>query len=534
MGFGAAGKGIASFAQQVRGLQGWLAAGGESISAFSAGLRVLGVGMSGAAIGAGAVILGFAAVAAFFLTKHHQAVQQARADVDELVKSLGAAADAGPAAARRLADDLVSRASSALSQIRSEFAGSRFGDEEWFGNAKERVLAVTEIERMAEKVDELKESARGLTGEQRRQTLAQADLVGATRQAAISQALYGANSEQARLAEQKRREALRGLIQETKGQGDADRDGAGATRDSGDAADEAGKSVRQLARERRRAADAAREQRDAELGLVGGFLDVQSSLYGARDATRDYRNAQAEVARLERAGKKGTDEHTEALRELRDARLGSVEAQFSLKQSVVDYYTTLREGGATQEEALARLERFGARAGLSKGEVDKLIGSVKGILGDLAEWPDKKRTRVDLENAEAVKAAIRSITDALDLIPNIIPVNVNVTGGRIPGSQLAGVAAGGITQGPTVLVGESRERTFAGPGSEAVIPLNDRGIAILARAVAMGQRMAGPREGSAAAGPFTFNFLMDGETFAIMTTNHQRNQNIVLPKRGNG
>jgi len=48
------------------------------------------------------------------------------------------------------------------------------------------------------------------------------------------------------------------------------------------------------------------------------------------------------------------------------------------------------------------------------------------------------------------------------------------------------MAIGGITQGSVYMLGEGASSTFAGRGAEAVIPLNSRGIGILAEAVRQG------------------------------------------------
>jgi hypothetical protein len=57
---------------------------------------------------------------------------------------------------------------------------------------------------------------------------------------------------------------------------------------------------------------------------------------------------------------------------------------------------------------------------------------------------------------------------------------------------ILGMAAGGITQRPVFMVGEGGSMTFAGKGAEAVIPLNNKGINILAEAVRRGQESSKP------------------------------------------
>lgn len=72
------------------------------------------------------------------------------------------------------------------------------------------------------------------------------------------------------------------------------------------------------------------------------------------------------------------------------------------------------------------------------------------------------------------------------------PANTQQTSGQASGGIIAG-ATGMIARGPTYLVGEGGYQTFAGQGAEGVIPLNDRGINILAEALARAmERMPAP------------------------------------------
>lgn len=64
---------------------------------------------------------------------------------------------------------------------------------------------------------------------------------------------------------------------------------------------------------------------------------------------------------------------------------------------------------------------------------------------------------------------------------NNTPSETVALGGVIRGAD------GFVTRGPTFLVGESSQMTFAGKGAEAVLPLDDRGIAILAEAMRRAQ-----------------------------------------------
>ena len=473
VGISKAAGGVSSFGQQVRGLQGWLAAGGEAMSTGAASARVLGSSTAGLAGAGGVAVAGLSAFVLFLETRHQQALQEARDNVLGLFRGLDVATTQGPDAVKRMAAALA------------EDLNIGTGD-----------FNLGSFQQLGKELVRLDDLARSYSGAQRESVLLQRDLVLATIASADAVNEHGKESSEAASAEANRKAALAALIAFTKEQAGADREGADATRESGRTAGEAAWQVRQLAKDRRDAAAATREQRDAELDLVGGFRGVQSALYRARAAARDYTDAQAEVNRLEARGKQGTDKYAEAVRSQRDAQLTAITAQRDLKSAVAEYSNKVKEGDLTQAQAIARIERMGARAGVSKGDIERLTESVKRHVAQLDEIPDKKTTRIEVSNASAVRSTIATITAALTNIPDEV-VRV-ITVGRQ--GQLPGAAAGGITQGPTVLVGEGRNRTFAGPGAEAVIPLDSRGIGILTQALrsALGDvhaRSGGPSRG---------------------------------------
>lgn len=122
-----------------------------------------------------------------------------------------------------------------------------------------------------------------------------------------------------------------------------------------------------------------------------------------------------------------------------------------------------------------------ARAtGNSKGAINDVTSKVKGLDSAITNLPSLKTIRVDIIYRYKTEGS-----------PPPIPGGGIAGGGiALPGGFAA--ARGLITQRPTFLVGEGKYPTFAGKGAEAVIPLNDRGIGILAKAL----EKAGSRGGS--------------------------------------
>lgn len=417
-GISAVAGGFRNVRAEAQGLQSWLRAGGEEMSSMSATARVLRGNVSGLALAGGTAAAGLGILITFLETRSKAAIQEARTDVTSLVSTLDSAARAGPGAVRRLAEDL---------EAGLDFEGTG------------GLAMLNAVDQYNQELKQLEQRSRAATGEERKRLLLQVDLLEATK--AYAEAVREGDTEGARAAQEDRSAAVAGLIGLTKDQARAERDGVGATQASGEAAEGAATSVRELARERRENAAAAREERDAQLAAVGDFLGVQSAVYAARDATREYRDARAEVDALEAKGKQGTEKYAEAVRELRDARLDAVGARLSEKQAVASYVDQIKSSSASEAEAIRRLERFGARAGLTKAEVDKLVESVKGHVRGLDELPDQKGTRIEAPGLAAVSRGVDQLDRNLDGLPDSVYVKFVAAGLDTIAAQIAALFA---------------------------------------------------------------------------------------------
>lgn len=249
-----------------------------------------------------------------------------------------------------------------------------------------------------------------------------------------------------------------------------------------------------------KAAAAIRDQKRAMLQLAGGFLGVQAAQNTAIDASREYRQAAARVNALTRQGKRGTKEYADAVREKRDAELNAVQSQVDLEGAMADYVDEQIEGEITQRKVNAEVRKFGRDAGLSKQDINGLIESTNKMLGSYKKVPESKKTKITAENVEPTLRSLESIRTKIDQIRDktvTITVNEQHTssgGGRgNAAGGILGMQHGGVVTRPTLLVGEGTRRTFAGRGAEAVVPFDERGIGILAKALelAMGKGTRG-------------------------------------------
>jgi hypothetical protein len=311
-----------------------------------------------------------------------------------------------------------------------------------------------------------------------------------------------------------------------------------AMEDGSLAAEAEAEQQRALAKAHRQAAQEARKQWAAELSLVGGFLGIQGAAFSARDAELELAKARQRVIRLTNNGKKGTKEYSEAMRGLRDAELNAVESQVGLASAVADYIDEQKTGKTSQREITQQVREFARMAGLGKDATDRLIDSVRNLSDRYGH------TRIDVDadtsrarrNIDDLKRDLRNIPDETVYI-NAVRAGVNPQAARAhlaAGAIIAG-ASGFVTKGPTYLVGESARQTFAGRGAEAVIPLDQRGIAILGEAVRQGMAASRGRDygGRANHRPehVTINLHVDGMILAKTVTRHQKVLDVLLESR---
>lgn len=227
-----------------------------------------------------------------------------------------------------------------------------------------------------------------------------------------------------------------------------------ATREAAATFEDAADEASALADAHKDAAKAAQEQWNAEARLAGGTLGLIASL-------RDVRAAEKEVNDLRRQGKLDTAAG-------RDAILAATEAQLGFRTELQEYRQELRQSGLTQAEVRDKLKDFAAQVGISADEFKDAIGPAREFR----------------EQLEGINRLPRDFQ--FDAHFTVTSTGTFQTGGGIASGGIIAAASGLIARRPTFLVGEGNYSTFAGRGAEAVIPLNDRGISILAEAVRRG------------------------------------------------
>ncbi len=185
-------------------------------------------------------------------------------------------------------------------------------------------------------------------------------------------------------------------------------------------------------------------------------------------------------------------------RELQKAVDGArkkIDGQTTASQAAIN---ALHAMGAQSGSAAQRVRDLGTKAGLSKRDLDTLIGDVSTYTGHVKNIPKSALTKIDTPGFEAALAHLRAIEAAANAAAGTYGISFRIsTTGAVPQyvTALGGVrhfASGAITaqtgliaRAPVRLVGEGTSPTFAGRGAEAIVPLDSRGIGILGKALTL-------------------------------------------------
>jgi TP901 family phage tail tape measure protein len=133
---------------------------------------------------------------------------------------------------------------------------------------------------------------------------------------------------------------------------------------------------------------------------------------------------------------------------------------------------------------------FGASLGDTAGGAKNATGAVVGLTGAINNVKSKK-VSVTANTGNSVGAVLGLVGAISQVQSKSVTISVHTvmtgtssykqvhgaTGGIFP------MGGGGITQAPVYQFGEGGYSTFAGRGAEAVIPLNEKGIGILSKAM---------------------------------------------------
>jgi TP901 family phage tail tape measure protein len=160
------------------------------------------------------------------------------------------------------------------------------------------------------------------------------------------------------------------------------------------------------------------------------------------------------------------------------------------KNSIASSIGTLKHYGGS----LSASEKQQLAMAIAAGDASAAMKILKGAIDDI---PKSHKTKIDVDTraANAAVNAIQGKINSLHADPVVVPITYSVSGSPqgVRGFRVAGakggifpMGVGGITQRPVYQFGEGGYSTFAGRGAEAVIPLNSRGIDILAKAVQKG------------------------------------------------
>jgi hypothetical protein len=179
------------------------------------------------------------------------------------------------------------------------------------------------------------------------------------------------------------------------------------------------------------AADAAREQRAAELALAGGLLGLVGDLEGIRDA-------QQEVNKLKRQGKQNSEEYRDAILELASSSV-------SFQENLREYVKEQKDANTATRDVVAGLVDLGKEFGFTRSDLEKILGPLDQYVSGLKGIPSKVHTDVSLTYHAEI--------------------------GGLPAGIVRGRQHGGpVSMGMPYLVGERGPELFVPSTSGAVVP----------------------------------------------------------------
>lgn len=294
-----------------------------------------------------------------------------------------------------------------------------------------------------------------------------------------------------------------------------------------------------------RTTDAILAQRGATDALAGGLLGLVSSARSAHDANLSLSAAQKKVNEDIKKGKQGTQDYRDDLNALHDAQFNALQGQLSFHAALTSYAQTLRGPVAKAQEALIAatnketnakytveqktldvaaatkaltdaqhglapaqqkainlLRDMGVKAGLTKAQVDALIGKVLGLSGAIDKVPNAQSTKFSAPGLDDVNGKLgelllkQSRVQYHNEIFYVIKTLGNVPQGPPVGAHggaFKRFAEGSLFLGPPgvgpFIAGEASYPTPLGRGAEiassaGVLPLNADMIGRLGRAIA--------------------------------------------------
>lgn len=208
--------------------------------------------------------------------------------------------------------------------------------------------------------------------------------------------------------------------------------------------DDTGDSVIDLAKAHRIAAEAAHAQKIAEEQLAGGLLGLRADAQAIADS-------QATLNQLRADGKTKT-------REYRDAEADLLQNQLTLTSDIREYNAALKEQGLTSDDVRDKVLALGRSLGLTKQDVENILGPLGQYDSLLRNLPDEVVTNVRTTYSHQQLAAGGVALGGTTLVGERGPELVELPRGAVvtPNSEIrrGRVRAAGWSDEPVHIVGE--------------------------------------------------------------------------------
>lgn len=236
---------------------------------------------------------------------------------------------------------------------------------------------------------------------------------------------------------------------------------AGRVRDVGEALDDGTAAAEQFKTALDKLAGAALGVEKSSLAWLGSLADLREEL---------------------KQGTKTLDDSTEAGRENRYSILAAVDAALQHAEAIAEKTGNEDEAIRVAQSHIREILETARASGIAEGDIRDYIKQLKLT-------PKQIRTLLQLEGVDQATNELDRFFRRFD--GRVINTRLGITtpseidgSGRVVVEEASGAIIraqrGLIARRPALLVGEGRSPTRWGPGAEAVIPFDARGIAILA------------------------------------------------------
>ena len=253
-------------------------------------------------------------------------------------------------------------------------------------------------------------------------------------------------------------------------------------------------AMSELGIETEEAADAFQQYADTVLGSLNSMTGMTEAAIDLAESQRDVMKATAEVQRLEKEGKRGTEEYAAAVEELNDANWDASKSAIKQQEAVQKLKSDLDAGRISTDAATAAVADLAASGAITTDQANILSFAIAAAsakadelgrknprptvtLDDAGFWnpwfkvataPEPEKTARVTGNTESFWTAMHEL-NRYAIPDKWVTVRANWSD-ALKWAGGARAAGGPVSSGRTYLVGERGPELFRAPSSGTIVP----------------------------------------------------------------